>query len=179
MSLSSCYFKLRKQGNKINEPQYIWSVENSDCDLNNMIDVQKCSLPVNGLYFSAEMSKGEIQNFLQNKNFKNKDFENFRETTTENLHFEKEFLEEANLQPMITNYSETSNYLMICRILGKDKTGNPIFDDSCLDFICKLDVCSCSTPKAKVNYTFNAGGFEWAAVQPARLDRLRAEQIKE
>lgn len=68
---------------------------------------------------------------------------------------------------------------MICRILGKDKTGNPIFDDSCLDFICKLDVCSCSTPKAKVNYTFNAGGFEWAAVQPARLDRLRAEQIKE
>ena len=37
----------------VKEPEYIWSVENSECDLENVIDVKKCSLPINGIYFSS------------------------------------------------------------------------------------------------------------------------------
>lgn len=80
---------------------------------------------------------------------------------------------------MMTNYSETNDYLMVCRIIGRDKLGNPVFDHSCTDFICKMDACSCSAPKTnKVDFTFEAGGLEWAAVTPARLDRLQSEHIK-
>lgn len=76
---------------------------------------------------------------------------------------------------MMTNYSETNDYLMVCRVIGKDQKGNPIFDNSCIDFICKRDSCSCSTlTTPKADLMFEAGGSEWVAVTPARLDRLQS-----
>lgn len=55
---------------------------------------------------------------------------------------------------MITNFSEINKYKMVCRILGRDKAGKPIFDNATLDFICKADTCSCSAPPLKVENTF-------------------------
>ena len=92
---------------------------------------------------------------------------------------ESEFLNHYDIEPMMNNYSETNDYLMVCRVIGKDRNGSPIFDNSCTDFICKLDTCACSAPSTKkVDFMFEAGGSEWAAVTPARLDRLQTEHIK-
>ena len=51
--IQECYFKLMSEKMSVKEPEYIWSVENSECDLENVIDVKKCSLPINGIYFSS------------------------------------------------------------------------------------------------------------------------------
>ncbi len=73
---------------------------------------------------------------------------------------------------MITNYSQINDYLMVCRVIGKEKTGKPIFEDKCLDFICKGDICSCSNASPKILDIFKTHNQEWAIVNPVRLDKL-------
>lgn len=57
---------------------------------------------------------------------------------------------------MITNYSEIEDYVMVCRVLGKDRSGKAVFDESCLEFVCKNEACTCFNPKTNVIEYFSA-----------------------
>lgn len=50
------------------------------------------------------------------------------------------------IEAEITDYSELENYLMVARIIGKDKKGNNVYSDQCYEFLCSKSVCTCTLP---------------------------------
>lgn len=45
---------------------------------------------------------------------------------------------------------------MVCRVLGKDRSGKAVFDESCSEFTCKNEACTCLNSQTKVIEYFSA-----------------------
>lgn len=66
--------------------------------------------------------------------------------------------------------------MIACRVIGTDPSGQHVFSDECLQYVCPLGACSCGAFNAPQEVV-EVAGTKWALMKPNRLGELNPDKV--